>query len=239
MVCTIKTRLPRSMGGSLTETRARVAAISGLLAVVVMTAGWIVAGLLQPASYNWSAQEISDLGALTAQHAWVWNAADSLAGLLLVAFAVGVFPLFRTGRSGRFAVMSIGLVGVGSVLDGLLREDCPLSTSEACQRFQDGPGLSWHHQVHDIESAIVVGAMLAGPFMLARAFRRVDRLSGLRIYSLGTGGAMALFVVAYLLLYGEDGAGLAQRALVILYLAWIAALAILIFRARRARALKV
>lgn len=239
MVCTINmTRLPRSMGGSLTETRARVAAVSGLLAVVVMTAGWIVAGLLQPASYNWSAQEISDLGALTAQHAWVWNTADSLAGLLLVAFAVGVFPLFRAGRPGRFAVTSIGLVGIGSMLDGLLREDCPLSTSEACQRLQDGPGLSWHHQVHDIESVIVVAAMLVGPFMLARAFRRVDRLSGLRIYSLGTGGAMALFVVAYLLLYGDDGAGLAQRALVILYLAWIAALAILIFRAR-ARAIKV
>jgi hypothetical protein len=126
------------MGSNHSEYRGRVAAISGLLAVVFMTTGWIVAGLLQPASYNWSAQEISDLGALTARHALVWNAADSLAGLLLVAFAVGVFPLFRAGRWSRFAVTSIGVVGIGSVLDGLLREDCPLSTSGACQRLQDG-----------------------------------------------------------------------------------------------------
>jgi hypothetical protein len=226
------------MDGSLTEFRARVAAVSGLLAAVVMTAGWIVAGLLQPASYNWSAQEISDLGALTARHAWVWNAADSLAGLLLVAFAVGVFPFFRAERWSRFAVASIGVVGIGSVLDGLLREDCPLSTSEACQRLQDGPGLSWHHQAHNIESVIVVAAMLAGLFMLAVAFRQVERLPGLRIYSLGTGAAIILFLFAYLLRHGEDGAGLAQRALVILYLAWIAVLAILVFRAR-GRAIKV
>jgi uncharacterized protein DUF998 len=202
------------MGDSLTESGARIAAVSGLLAVVVMTTGWIVAGLLQPDSYNWSAQEISDLGALTARHAWVWNAADSLAGLLLAAFAVGVFPFLRADRSGRSAAMSVGIVGIGSVLDGLIREDCPLSTSEACQRLKDGPGLSWHHQAHDIESVIVVAAMLVGPFVLARAFRQVDRLSGLRIYSLGTGAAMVLCAALYLLLYGGAGAGVAQRVLV-------------------------
>jgi hypothetical protein len=75
--------------------------------------------------------------------------------------------------------------------------------------------------------------MLVGPFVLARAFRQVDRLSGLRIYSLGTGAAMVLCVALYLLLYGGEGAGVAQRALVILYLAWIAVLAILIWRGRK------
>jgi hypothetical membrane protein len=220
------------MGSSRSEYRGRVAAISGLLAVVVMTTGWIVAGLIQPASYSWSAQEISDLGALTARHPWVWNVADSLAGLLLVVFAAGVFPLLRADRSARIAVLLIGLVGVGSVFDGLLREDCPLSTSEACQRLQDGPGLSWHHQAHNIESVIVFTAMLLGPFVLARAFRRVDRMSGIRIYSLATGIAMVLFAAVYLLLYGEDGGGIAQRVLVVLYLAWIAVLAVHVLSAR-------
>lgn len=211
----------------------RLAAVAGLIGAVVMTLGWIVAGLIQPVSYSWSAQEISDLGALTAEHAWVWNLADSLSGVLLTVFAAGLFSLIKPSRSGRIGAALIGVVGVGSVLDGLLREDCALSTSNACQRLQDSPGLSWHHQAHDIESVIVFTAMLIAPFMLARAFRRIDALRALALYSLATGVALVAATAAYLSFYGDDGGGIAQRALALLFMSWIAVLAGSVLRRRR------
>jgi hypothetical membrane protein len=200
--------------------------MAGIGGVLACTIGWILGGLLQSDGYSWSRQEISDLGALTAQHARAWNLADSLSGVLLLIFAFGLYALVGAGRAGRIGAGLVGVVGVGSVLDGLVREDCPLSTSEACQRLQDGPGLSWHHQAHDVESVIVFAAVLAAPFFLARAFAAVESLRGLRPYTLATGIALAVTAVAYVLLYGEAGGGIAQRALILVFMAWVLVLSI-------------
>lgn len=212
------------------DRKLRMSAIAGLLAASLMTAGWIVAGLLQPTSYNWGAQEISDLGALTARHAWVWNLADSLSGFFLVLFAFGVYSVLGTSRAGRLGALLIGVVGLGSMLDGTLREDCPLSTSTACQRLQDGPGLSWHHQAHDIESVLVFSAMLLAPFVLARAFGKSRRTSRFRVYSRLTGFALIATTAAYLTLYGENGGGIAQRLIALLFIAWIGVVAVLLLQ---------
>lgn len=205
--------------------RVRLGAFAGIAGALLFTCGWIVAGLLQPASYDWASQEISDLGALTAAHAWVWNAADSLSGALILAFAIGVFPLVRSSRAGKAGAILIGVIGFGSILDGLLREDCPLSTSEACQRLQDGPGLSWHHEAHNIESVIVFLAILAAPFAIAGAATRLEQLRGLHPYSLGAGFVQLGAVAAYAALYGETGGGIAQRLLALAFMAWIAVFA--------------
>lgn len=208
----------------------RLTTAAGLLGAVLMTSGWILAGFLQPASYSWTAQEISDLGALTARHAWMWNLADSLSGVLIAAFAVGLYRIVDSRRSGRIAALSVGFVGIGSVLDGFLREDCPLSTSVACRRRAETVGLSWHHQAHDIESIVVFAAMLIGPFMLAKAFRRTNELRGLRAFSLEVGIALSAATGAYLALSGRAGGGIAERAMALIYSAWIAVLAIAMLR---------
>lgn len=214
-------------------SRVRLGAVAGIVGPILLTAGWVVAGLAQPEAYSWSRQEISDLGALTAEHAWIWNLADSLSGVLLTIFAVGLFPLVKLNRAGRIGAVLIGVVGVGSVIDGIAREDCPLSTSEACQRLQDGPGLSWHHQVHDIESVLVFIAILAAPFAMARAFRQLDAMRALIPYTLATGISLVGVTVAYALLYGEAGGGIAQRLLATLFMIWIAVLAVRVLRTDR------
>jgi hypothetical membrane protein len=212
--------------------RVRLGAYAGIAGALLITCGWIVGGLVQGAGYSWSSQEISDLGALTARHAWVWNLADSLSGALILIFAVGLFPIVRASRAGRIGAVLIGVVGVGSVIDGIFREDCPLSTSAACQRLQDGPGLSWHHQAHDIESVVVVLAMLAAPFVLAKALRRTEGLRGLRPYSLATGAALVAATVLYVFLYGDAGGGIAQRLVALVFMAWIAVLSISVLKVR-------
>lgn len=214
------------MGSAAVVNRVRVGAYAGIGAALVMTCGWILAEQLQGGGYDWVSQEISDLGALTARHAWVWNLADSLSGVLLTIFAVGLFSVVRSGRAGRIGAILIGLVGVGSVIDGLVREDCPLSTSQACQRLQDGPGLSWHHLAHDIESVLVFAAMLATPFLIAKALRRVEALHRLRFYTLATGYGQVAITAAYVPLYGNAGGGIAQRLLLTAFMAWIAVLSI-------------
>lgn len=206
----------------------------------MLTVGWIAGGLVQDAGYDWSSQEISDLGALTAQHAWVWNLADSVSGLLILIFAVGLFPLVGSTRAGRVGASLIGVVGIGSIIDGLVREDCPLSTSEACQRLQDGPGLSWHHQAHDVESVIVVVAMIAAPFAIAKALGAIEELRWLRPYTLTTGALLVAATALYLALYGGAGAGIAQRFLATAFMAWIAVLALAVLRTHpRSRAATV
>jgi hypothetical membrane protein len=211
--------------------RVRLGAAAGIGGALLFTCGWVVGELLQPASYSWTRQEISDLGALTAQHAWVWNLADSVAGALILIFAAGVFPLVRASRAGKIGVVLIGAVGFGSVLDGLLREDCALSTSDSCQRLQDGPGLSWHHEAHDIESVLVFLAILAPPFLMARAASGIGRLRRLRAYTLATGVFQVAVAVVYAVLYGEAGGGIAQRLLALAFMAWIAVLATCALRA--------
>lgn len=205
--------------------RLRLGAIAGISGALLFTCGWIVAGFLQPASYSWASQEISDLGALTAHDAWVWNLADSLSGLLILIFAVGIFPLFRASKAGKVGATLLGVIGVGSVIDGLLREDCPLSTSQACQRLQDGPGLSWHHEGHNIESVLVFLAILMAPFFIARAVASIEQLQGLRKYTLATGFLQVAAALAYGGLYGETGGGIAQRLLVLSFMIWLAVFA--------------
>jgi uncharacterized protein DUF998 len=193
---------------------------------IIFTLGWIIGGVAQPDSYHWASQEISDLGALTASHAWVWNTADSLSGALTVVFAIGFYSVVRDVRAGRIGSVLIGLAGFGDVLDGLVREDCPLSTSAVCQAKRDGPGLSWHHNLHDLESGVVIVCLVLAPLVLSGAFRRLGRWRLLVPYTLSTGVAVIVGLGAYYLRYGESGGGTAQRALASVALAWVAVLAL-------------
>lgn len=206
--------------------RPRFLAACGIVGQLVLTAGWLLGGALQPASYDLARQEISDLGALTAAHAWVWNAADSISGLLTALFAAGLFAAFGGQRRAQFGALLIGVVGIGDVLDGLLREDCPVSTSPACQALRDGPGLSWHHQVHDVESAIVAVAAAVAPFVLARAFARDESWRSAARWTRAAGMLIVVALGIYLVREGHAGAGVAQRVFAMTFATWAAALAI-------------
>jgi hypothetical protein len=155
--------------------------------------------------------------------------------VLLTLFAVVLYAALEATRRGRLGALLIGTVGVGSILDGLLREDCPLSTSHACQHLRDGPGLSWHHFAHDIESIVVFAAMVAAPFVLAGALNRYEELRPLRAYTRLTGLVLVLATAAYLALYGNVGGGIAQRLVALAYMAWIAALSLVLAKSTGAR----
>jgi hypothetical protein len=51
----------------------RVAAFCGLLTPLTSTVGWLVGGYVQRNEYSSLDDDISDLGALTASHPWIYN----------------------------------------------------------------------------------------------------------------------------------------------------------------------
>lgn len=209
--------------------RIRLCALCGIAGQIILILGWAAGQIAQPRAYDDSSQQISDLGALTAAHPWIWNAADSVSGALTAIFALGLFALLRGERAGAVGAALIGVIGVGGVLDGLLREDCPLSTSHACRVLRDGPGLSWHHQAHVVESVIVGLSSGAVPFVLAFAFARLPAWRPLLGVTLATGVASGAMLIAYLVLYGGAGAGIAERGSVTVLAAWTAALTVRAF----------
>ena len=99
----------------------RVAAVCGLVAPLTSTIGWAVGGLAQPGAYSSADDDISDLGALTASSAWIYNQIGAnLTGLLVVCFALGLWRALSPdalGRVGAALLIVVGLVTGYEVLD--------------------------------------------------------------------------------------------------------------------------
>jgi len=91
---------------------ARAAGICGLLAFVTVNLGWILGELAQPSAYSPANDDISDLGALTANSAWLYNQVGSnLTGALVVVLGLGLWRALSPdvlGRVGSLAVISRG-----------------------------------------------------------------------------------------------------------------------------------
>jgi hypothetical membrane protein len=107
--------------------------VAGIAAGVVLTIGWIVAGLLEP-RYDWARQDISDLTAPTAENPWVFRAAGTVAGALLLVFALGLYDAVGDRWSGRVGAALLALFAAVEVAVGAyLHLDCSLADA-ACPR---------------------------------------------------------------------------------------------------------
>jgi O-antigen ligase len=88
----------------------------------------------------------------------------------------------------------------------------------------DAGDVSWHHQVHELVSAVVFLALVAAQLVLARAFGRDSRWHDLRPYSIVSG----LLTLVLLVLFGtgaiEGWNGLVQRIFIAVPWIWIAVL---------------
>jgi hypothetical membrane protein len=177
---------------------ARVAGVCGLLALVTSTAGWVAGGLAQPGSYSPARDDISDLGAVTANSAWIYNQVGAnLTGVLVAVLAVGLWRALSPDLLGRLGAAALFVAGAGSFLDGLFRLDCR-GIDVACTND------SWHSHAHKVESGITAAALLVAPVLLALAFRRNP-----------------VIIVANVV-YSAAGNGAATRAGTVVAFVWIA-----------------
>ncbi len=174
-----------------------------------------VVDLAQPDAFSPAKDDISDIGAQTADQAWIYNQiAANLNGLLIFAFALGLWRALESGWLARLGVLGLAVLGVARFLEGFLRLDCR-GMDEGCENT------SWQADAHGIESGIAAALSFLVPPVLAFAFRRLPQWRDLWLPTLLT----VPVVVAVSVLFSVIGGGAAERAASITWFLWLGLLA--------------
>ena len=193
----------------------RAAAICGLLAPVTFVVGILLGDLAQPDAFSSADDDISDLGAQTADQAWLYNQiAANLNGLLIVAFALGLWRALGSGWLARLGVLGLAVIGVTRFLEGFLRLDCR-GIDEGCENT------SWQADGHRFESGIASALFFVVPLLLAFAFRRLPQWRDLWLPTL----LVVPVVIAVSVPFSLIGDGTAVRAASITWFLWLGLLA--------------
>ena len=193
----------------------RAAAICGLLAPVSFVVGLVLGDLAQPDAFSPADDNISDIGAQTADQAWLYNqVAANLNGLLIIAFALGLWRALGSGWLARLGVAGLAVIGLTRFLEGFLRLDCR-GMDTGCENT------SWQADGHGIESGIAAALFFVVPVLLAFAFRRMPEWRALWLPSLFAVPA----IIAVQVLFSVIGDGAAVRAGSIAWFLWLGLLA--------------
>lgn len=176
----------------------------------------VVGTLAQPDDFDVVRDPTSDLGADTANAAWFANIVGSVVpGLLLLAFAWGLWTCLARSRSGRVGTLLVGAVGVGIVVTGLATLDCR-TMDPGCNN--DSPEAA----VHLITAGLLGLCVLISPFVVARAVKQIPQWGGLRRPTLILGFITVVGAVGG----GVVGAGLSAYAGFAPWFTWIFVLAL-------------
>ena len=194
----------------------RVAAICGLLAGVTFVVGLVLGDLAQPNAFSSADDNISDIGAQTADQAWLYNQiASNLCGLLILGFAPGLSRALGTDWLGRLGAIGMAVLGLLRFLEGFLRLDCR-GIDAGCEND------SWQADAHGIESGIAAALLFIVPPVLAFAFRRLPEWRDLWLPTLLAVPA----VIGISVLFSIVGNGAATRAASIGWFLWLALVAL-------------
>lgn len=149
---------------------------------------------------------------------WVQIANFTVAGLLVIACAVGLRRALTEGTGRRWGPLLVGVFGVGLVMGGVFVTDPDLGfPPDAAVVSGDG---SWHAVVHDVAPGLALDAVIVATVVYARRFRRLGR-PGWAACSLAAG-------VAVLLLSwwpSQEGISIRLALAVTVAFGWLAALA--------------
>lgn len=153
-------------------------AVSGILGPILFTIVWVVLGSIQP-GYDHLTQTISELGAVGAPNAIIMNAIGIVpAGLLIVAFALGLHRGISGEKRSKIGPALLALVGVGVVALGIFPGDpAELESFTTLMHVWVGILLS------------LFGLWLA-PLVIARRLKEDIRWQSYRRYSLATGAVL-------------------------------------------------
>ena len=198
----------------------RVAAVCGLVAPLTTAVGWTAGGLAQPDAYSSADHAISDLGAVTASSAWIYNQVGAnLTGLLVIVFALGLWRALSPTNLGRAGAGVLVVLGVSVFFNGVFRLDCQ-AIDTGCVND------SWHSEAHRIQSRVTVAGTFVAPLVLAFAFRRISEWRDTWIPTLAALPA----AIAAGVLFSALGDGASTRATTFTWLLWLAFVAFQLLR---------
>lgn len=190
----------------------RAAGVCGVLAFATSTVAWLVGGLAQPDAYSTAGDDISDLGAMTAHSAWIYNQVGAnLTGILVALLGLGVWRALSPDVVGRLGAAALIAAGISTFFDGIFRLDCR-GLDAGCDN------VSWHSRAHKIESGFTAALTLLAPVILAFAFRRNAVWRDSWLPSLLTVPA----VIAANVVFSAIGDGAATRAGTVVVFVWVA-----------------
>src|SRR4051794_13898412 len=95
-------------------------AIAAIAAQLLFVGGWLVLGAVEGGGYAAGRHDISDLAALTADHATLARLTLGISGAVTIAFAVSLLPVL--GRSAWLIALS--LPGLDNASDAFFRLNC-------------------------------------------------------------------------------------------------------------------
>jgi hypothetical membrane protein len=202
-------------------SRKRQIALSlcGVAAPVVFSLLVILAGT-QYAGYSHMTQAISELGGVDAARPLIQNANFFIAGVLIVAFTIGLHRNLGTRRS-AFGASLVGAFGLVCVAHAFLPCDA------GCE-FVSTTGL-----VHNVTGLAGFLSAIAGVFLVSRTFRDDPAWKSYRLYSVMTAVAglaslvlwIALAKVARIHMFN----GVLQRVFAATIFVWIEVVAVRLF----------
>jgi hypothetical protein len=150
---------------------------------------------------------------------WIQIANFVVAGLLSIAFAVGLRRMLHPGRGGTWGPLLIGAYGVGLIMGGVFVTDAgagfpPGAPAGAPEQ------LSWHGMLHAIAPVLAFLSLIAACFVLARRFAALGQ-RGWATYCVATGVALLA-----LMAWPDQDTVIVQLALaIVLGWTWLSVLA--------------
>lgn len=207
----------------MTAMLPRVGGIAALVAFAAFTIGSVAGGLAQPNAYSFANDDISDLGAVTANSAWLYNQVTAnLSGILIALVGLALWRVLSPDLVGRIGAAALFATGVSYFFDGIFRLDCR-GIDAGCKN------VSWHAHAHKTESAISAALLLGTPFILAFAFRRNPQWRGAWLPTLLS--VPVAFAVG--IGFSALGSAAAQRATTWTWFVWIAFIGVWLLRQPR------
>ncbi len=211
---TPRSGIPASTATATNGTRALLACgvIAGPLFIVVALLQVLTRDGFDLRRHPLSLLSLGDLG-------WIQIANFVVAGLLSVAFAVGLRRVLHPDWGRTWGPLLIGLYGVGLIAGGVFVADPALGfPSGAPAGIPDQ--LSWHGALHAVAPPVAFLSLIVACLVLARRFAALPQ-RGWAAYSAATGVAL-LGIMAW---PDQDTVGVQLAVAVVLGWAWLSLLA--------------
>lgn len=193
-------------------TNTQKLAALGIAGPIIFVLGIIVAGT-QYEGYSHISQEISQLGGIDSNYAWIQNTNFYLLSLTVLGFTFGLHRAIDGGKGSIVGIVLISMLGFSSAgLNAVLPCDALCEGVTAAGKF---------HLITGVSGFL---AMATGLIVISRRMAKSDNWKSYRRYTLATG------ILAIVLFFGigvEDSietsarSGLMQRIFVANYLIWL------------------
>jgi hypothetical protein len=192
--------------------------MAAIAAQILFIVGWLWLGAIESGGYSPGRHDISDLAALTSDHATLSRLTLALSGAATIAFGLSLVPVL--GRAGWLVALS--LPGLDNLTDTFFRLDCR-AVDPGCDASAATD--SWHGTLHVVFFVIAALATLAAPFVLARSMRRTDGWTHLARPTTRYGFLIVVALIVTAATTGTAVQGWTQRGAAVIVTAGIAVLA--------------